>query len=328
MNHPVGYNADPRLRWTEWLPWITALAAFFLLPDYLSLGARVLTYILFALSLDLILGYAGIITLGHAAFFGLGAYVTGILAAKLGVTDPILQMIASAAAAGVLGLATGAVVLRTHGLTQLMLTLAVAAVCLEIANKATPVTGGADGLSGVVIAPIFGQFKFDLYGKTGYLWCLSLVFAGWLLIRRLIYSPFGASLTGIRENSVRMHAIGAPVYRRLLVVYTVSAAIAGIAGALLTQTNQFVGLNVLGFEPSGELLVMLILGGVGRLYGAFVGPLIFLIAQDFLAKQFPEYWYFGIGLMLVIVVLFARGGVLGISDAVIAKVRSRVGAKP
>jgi branched-chain amino acid transport system permease protein len=323
MNHPVGYNANPRLRWTEWLPWIVAVAVFFLLPDYLSLGARVLTYILFALSLDLILGYAGIITLGHAAFFGLGAYVTGILAAKLGVTDPLIQMAASAAAAALLGLATGAVVLRTHGLTQLMLTLAVAAVCLEIANKATPVTGGADGLSGVVIAPIFGLFKFDLYGKTGYLWCLALVFAGWWLIRRLIYSPFGASLTGIRENSVRMHAVGAPVYKRLLLVYTFSAAIAGVAGALLTQTNQFVGLNVLGFEPSGELLVMLILGGVGRLYGAFVGPLIFLIAQDYLAKQFPEYWYFGIGLLLVIVVLFARGGLLGLSDAVIAKVRSR-----
>ena len=323
MNHPVGYNADPRLRWTEWLPWVTALAVFFLLPDYLSLGARVLTYILFALSLDLILGYAGIITLGHAAFFGLGAYVTGILSAKLGVTDPLLQMLCSAIAAGLLGLATGALVLRTHGLTQLMLTLAVAAVCLEIANKATPITGGADGLSGVTIAPILGLFKFDMYGRTAYLWCLVLVFGGWWLIRRLIYSPFGAALNGIRENSVRMHAVGAPVYRRLLAVYTLSAAIAGVAGALLTQTNQFVGLNVLGFEPSGELLVMLILGGVGRLYGAFVGPLLFLIAQDYLARQFPEYWYFGIGLMLVIVVLFARGGILGISDAVIARMRRK-----
>lgn len=323
MNHPVGYNASDRLRWTEWLPWAVALAVFFLLPDYLSLGARVLTYILFALSLDLILGYAGIITLGHAAFFGLGAYVTGILSAKLGVTDPLLQMLASAFAAGLLGLATGALVLRTHGLTQLMLTLAVAAVCLEIANKATPLTGGADGLSGVTIAPILGYFKFDMYGRTAYLWCLALVFAGWYVIRRLIYSPFGAALTGIRENSVRMHAVGAPVFGRLLAVYTLSAMVAGMAGALLTQTNQFVGLNVLGFEPSGELLVMLILGGVGRLYGAFVGPLVFLIAQDYLARQFPEYWYFGIGLMLVIVVLFARGGILGISDALVARLRGK-----
>ena len=319
MSQHVGYSASNRLRWTEWLPWIAAVAVFFLLPDYLSLGARVLTYILFALSLDLILGYAGIITLGHAAFFGFGAYVTGIMAAKMGITDPIIQLLVSGVAAGLLGLVTGAVILRTHGLTQLMLTLAIAAVCLEIANKATDLTGGADGLSGVVIAPILGQFKFDLYGKTAYLWCLAMVFGGWWLIRRLIYSPFGATLTGIRENSLRMHAIGAPVYWRLVVVYTISAAIAGIAGALLTQTNQFVGLNVLGFEPSGELLVMLILGGVGRLYGAFVGPLVFLIAQDYLAKQFPEYWYFGIGLMLVIVVLFARGGILGIIDALVAR---------
>ncbi len=321
MKHAVGYNADARLRWTEWLPWVAALAVFFLLPDYLSLGARVLTYILFALSLDLILGYVGIITLGHAAFFGLGAYVTGILSAKLGLTDPMMQMLVSALAAGLLGLATGAVILRTHGLTQLMLTLAIAALCLEIANKATPLTGGADGLSGVVIAPILGLFKFDLYGKTAYLWCLGVLFVSWWLVRRLIYSPFGASLAGIRENSIRMHAIGAPVYARQLLVYTLSATLAGVAGALLTQTSQFVGLNVLGFEPSGELLVMLILGGVGRLYGAFVGPLVFLVAQDYLAKQFPEYWYFGIGLLLVIVVLFARGGILGISDAVIARLR-------
>ena len=323
MKHPVGYNADARLRWTEWLPWVAAVAVFFLLPDYLSLGARVLTYILFALSLDLILGYVGIITLGHAAFFGLGAYVTGILSAKLGLTDPMLQMLVSALAAGLLGLATGAVILRTHGLTQLMLTLAIAALCLEIANKATPLTGGADGLSGVVIAPILGLFKFDLYGKTAYLWCLGVLFVSWWLVRRLIYSPFGASLAGIRENSVRMHAIGAPVYARQLLVYTLSATLAGVAGALLTQTSQFVGLNVLGFEPSGELLVMLILGGVGRLYGAFIGPLVFLVAQDYLAKQFPEYWYFGIGLLLVIVVLFARGGILGISDTLIARLRGR-----
>ena len=323
MKHAVGYDADARLRWTEWLPWVAAVAVFFLLPDYLSLGARVLTYILFALSLDLILGYVGIITLGHAAFFGLGAYVTGILSAKLGLTDPLMQMLVSALAAGLLGLATGAVILRTHGLTQLMLTLAIAALCLEIANKATPLTGGADGLSGVVIAPILGLFKFDLYGKTAYLWCLSVLFVSWWLVRRLIYSPFGASLAGIRENSIRMHAIGAPVYARQLLVYTLSATLAGVAGTLLTQTSQFVGLNVLGFEPSGELLVMLILGGVGRLYGAFVGPLVFLVAQDYLAKQFPEYWYFGIGLLLVIVVLFARGGILGISDAVIARLRGK-----
>ncbi|HTT36372.1 MAG TPA: branched-chain amino acid ABC transporter permease [Burkholderiales bacterium] len=321
MSRGGSYAADHRVRAIEWLPWVAAIAAFFLLPDYLPLGARVLTYILFALSLDLILGYAGIITLGHSAFFGLGAYVAGILSARFGVADPMVQLAASALAGALLGISTGAVILRTQGLTQLMLTLAVGALCLEIANRATSITGGADGLSGVTVAPILGQFRFDLFGKTAYLWCLAVLFAGWFLARRLIYSPFGVALTGTRENSARMHAIGAPVYWRQVIVYTFSAAMAGVAGALLTQTSQFVGLNVLGFEPSGELLVMLILGGVGRIYGAFVGPLVFLVAQDFLSKQFPEYWYFGIGLLLVIVVLFAHGGLLGIGDALLARRR-------
>ena len=323
MTHSGGFSADPRIRWVEWLPWVVALIAYFTLPEYMPLGARILIFILFALSLDLILGYAGIITLGHSAFFGVGAYTAGILGAKLGITDPLLQLAGAALAGALLGLATGAVILRTHGLTLLMLTLAITSVCLEAANKATLITGGADGLSGVVVAPILGQFKFDLFGKTAYLYCLVALFISWWLIRRLIYSPFGATLAGIRENSRRMYAVGAPVYWRLVWVYTLSATIAGVAGALLTQTNQFVGLNVLGLEPSGDLLVMLILGGVGRLYGAFVGPVVYLIAQDYLAKQFPEYWYFGIGAILVLVVLFVRGGILGILDLAWKRLRGR-----
>jgi branched-chain amino acid transport system permease protein len=309
-----GYSGDPRIRPQEFLPWIIALAAFFLLPEYLSLGARILVYILFALSLDLILGYAGIITLGHSAFFGLGAYTAGILGAKYGVTDPFLQLIGAAIAAALLGISTGAVILRTKALTLLMLTLAITSIVQEIANKASWLTGGADGLSGVQVAPILGLFKFDLFGRTAFVYCLVALFFAWLLVRRLIYSPFGAMLTGIRENTARMHAVGAPVYWRLVLVYTLSATLAGIAGALLTQVNQFVGLNVLGLEPSGDLLVMLILGGVGRLYGAFVGPVVYLVAQDYLAKQYPEYWYLGIGLLLIVVVLFARGGILGLFD--------------
>lgn len=309
-----GYTVNPRMRWTEYLPWLIALAAFFLLPEYLALGSRILIFILFALSLDLILGYGGIITLGHSAFFGLGAYTAGVLSAKLGVNDNFLQMVAAAGAAALLGVLTGAVILRTKALTLLMLTLAITAILLEVANKMSSITGGADGLSGVVVDPILGLFRFDIWGRTAFLYCLAVLFLGWFLVRRIIYSPYGAMLTGIRENTARMHAIGAPVYWRLVLVYTVSATLAGIAGALLTQVNQFVGLNVLGFEVSGELLVMLILGGVGRLYGAFVGPAVYLVAQDYLAKQFPEYWYFGIGALLIAVVLFAPGGILGLLD--------------
>ena len=312
--HFSGYTADPRIRWIEWLPWIAALAFFFLMPGYLSLGARVLIFILFALSLDLILGYGGIVTLGHSAFFGLGAYTAGILSAKLGINDPFLGLVAAAAMSAALGLLTGAVILRTRALTLLMLTLAITAILLEIANKWTTMTGGADGLSGVQVSPILGLFRFDLYGRTAFLYCLIALFIGWFLVRRIVYSPYGAMLTGIRDNGTRMHAIGAPVYWRLVLIYTVSATMAGVAGALLTQINQFVGLNVLGLEPSGDILVMLILGGVGRLYGAFVGPVVYILAQDYLAKQYPEYWYLGIGALLIVVVLFARGGILGLMD--------------
>src|SRR2546426_4850717 len=230
-----GYTSDPRIRWTEWLPWVAAIAFFFTMPEYLALGARILIYILFALSLDLILGYAGIITLGHSAFFGLGAYTAGILSAKYGLTDPFLQLLAAAAAAALLGITTGAVILRTKALTLLMLTLAITSIVLEIANKATWLTGGAGGPSGVNAGPILGMFRFDIFGKTAFIYCLIALFLGWLVVRRMIYSPFGAMLTGLRENTARMHAIGAPVYWRLVLVYTISATMAGIAGALLTQ---------------------------------------------------------------------------------------------
>jgi len=322
MTHAGGYIADSRIRAIEWLPWVLAVLCFFVAPTYLPLGSYVLTMIIFALSLDLILGYGGIITLGHSAYFGAGAYAAGIFAARI-TGEPLLGLLAGTLAAGLLGLITGAIILRTRGLALLMLTLAITSLCLEVANKATTWTGGADGLGGFTVQPILGMFKFDFLGKTAYLYGLVLLFACWWLVRRLVYSPFGASLTGVRENNVRMHAVGAPVYQRLVVSYTISAALAGLAGALLTQTTQFVGLKVLGFELSGELMVMLILGGVGRVYGAFIGPLVYLLAQDYLAKQFPEYWYFGIGIMLVLVVMFARGGILGIVDAVIARLRRK-----
>jgi branched-chain amino acid transport system permease protein len=322
--HTGGYSADASYRWTEALPWLLAIAVFFALPEYLNLGARVLVYILFAMSIDLIVGYAGIVTLGHAAFFGLGAYAAGVLSVRAGINDPVIQLAAAAGIAALLGLITGAIILRTRGLALMMLTLAIGSICLEVANKMGSITGGADGLSGVTVHPLFGQFRFDLFGKTAYLYCLGVLFVCWWLVRRLIYSPFGASLAGIRENNARMLAIGTPVYLRLLAAYTLSAVFAGIAGALLTQTNQFVGLNVLSFELSGEMLVMLILGGVGRLYGAFAGPTVYMIAQDQLAKQFPEYWYLGIGTLLVIAVLFARGGLLGLCDRIV----SRAGRKP
>jgi branched-chain amino acid transport system permease protein len=169
------------------------------------------------------------------------------------------------------------------------------------------------------IRPIFGLFRFDLFGRTAYLYCLAVLFLAWLFARRLVHSSFGRSLIGIRENTARMHAIGSPVRRRLLTIYTISAALAGVAGALLAQTTQFVGLTVLGFQRSGEIVIMLVFGGIGRLYGAFVGAGIYMIAQDQLAKLEPAFWSFWIGLLLVLLVMFARGGVLGLIDRILRR---------
>jgi len=302
-----------RLRPIELLPWAISVAAYFWFADYLPLGSQILIMILFALSLDLVLGYAGIVTLGHSAFFGVGAYAAGIYAVRV-TGEPLSGLLIAGVAAGIIGFISGLVILRTTGLTLLMLTLAVTSLLAEAANQATFLTGGNDGLQGVSIHPILGLFRFDMFGRTAYLYCLLLLFFGWIVVRRLVHAPFGQSLIGIRENVMRMHAIGAPVRQRLVMVYTISAALAGVAGGLLAQTTQFVGLTVLGFERSGAVVIMLVLGGVGRLYGAFVGATIYMIAQDQLAEADPVFWEFWIGLLLVLIVMFARGGILGVLD--------------
>lgn len=302
-----------RPRWYEAMPWLVAVAGYFAFPDYLQLGAQVFIAILFALATDVILGYGGVITLGQAAFFGSGAYVCGILSAH-GWTEPLTLLAMGAAAAALVGLLSGFVVLRTSGLTQLMLTLIVAVMLGEAANKATSVTGGANGLQGMVISPVLGIFDFDLYGQTAYVYCLILLFFGWLVVRTIVYSPFGRSLTGIRESEARMHAIGSPVFRRRLTAYVISAALCGVAGALLAETTSLVALDALSFERSGAVVIMLIIGGLGRLYGAFLGVPLYMILQDRFAQADPTYWYFWIGIFLLAIVLFARGGILGLIE--------------
>jgi branched-chain amino acid transport system permease protein len=279
-------------------------------PGYLPLFAQILATILFALSADLVLGYAGIVTLGQAAFFGTGAYTAGILAAH-GWGEPVSGLLAAAVTAAAVGFSSGLVILRSTGLTLLMQTLVVAALLEEAANKASAVTGGDDGLQGMQVAPLFGHFAFGLSGHTAFFYCLAVLFLGWLAARRIVHSAFGRSLTGIRENVGRMHALGAPVGRRRLGVYTIAAALAGISGALVAQTTGFVGLDALGLERSGTILIMLIIGGVGQLYGAFIGVPLYMIAQDRFSTIDPTYWYFWIGLFMVLMVVFAPGGVLG-----------------
>ena len=302
----------PNDRWSplEIAFWLLPVAAYFAFPGYLVLISQIMIVGLFALSLDLLLGYAGIVSLGHAAFFGLGAYTAGLLSVH-GWSEPFSGLLAGAVVAGLFGFCVSFLVVRGQDLTRLMVTLGIGLMLFEAANKASFLTGGVDGLSGMMVGKLFGAFEFDLNGNVAYCYSLAVLFIVFVLLRRLVKSPFGLSLIGIREGVRRMPSLGVNVNRRLVAVFTVSATVAGLAGALLAQTTQFVGLDSLGFPRSAELLIMLVLGGTGRLYGALVGAAVFMLAQDYISGLNPAYWQFYIGLLLVLIVLFARGGILG-----------------
>jgi branched-chain amino acid transport system permease protein len=316
-----------RLRWWEPIPWLLAVAFYFLYPAYLGFGTDLLTWILFAISLDLALGFAGILTLGHAAFFGAGAYTVGLLAFHGIWNEPITSLMLAAAVAAAIGLGSGLVLLRTQGLTLLMLTLCTMALLEEAANLAHEWTGSFDGLPGLPIPPLFGVFEFSpLYPNTQFVYALIVLFLCFLVVRTLVYSPFGQSLTGIRENILRMRAVGSPVRLRLVTCYTISAAIAGIAGGLWAQTNAYVNLTTLSLDRAATVFIVLILGGYGRLYGGFVGAVAYMALAHFLSKIFPTAWQLGLGLLLVVIALFARNGILGIGEALLNRLRARRGA--
>ena len=283
---------------------------FILFPTYLTLASQIAITAIFAISLDLILGYAGLVSLGHAAYFGFGAYAAGLIA-KAGWGEPFSGLVLAGAAAGLFGWLTGFLVVRVRHLALIMVTLGIGLLLYEAANSADWLTGGNDGLQGVVIWPLFGRFDFDLYGTIAYAYALAILLLVVLAVRRLVHSPFGLSLRAIRENEHRMPAIGAPSRFRLHTIYAIAATIAGIAGALLAQTTQFVSLGALSFERSAELVTILVIGGTGRLYGGVFGAIVYLIAKDQLSGVNPQYWYFWIGLLLIAVVLFLPEGILG-----------------
>ena len=303
---------DHRIRWRplELAFWFATLLPFWLTPTYLVLASQIAITGLFALSLDLILGYAGIVSLGHAAYFGFGSYTAGLIA-KWGWGEPLSGLLIAAAAAGVLGYVTSFIIARFRHLALIMITLGFGLLLAEAANSASWLTGGADGLQGVRMWRLLGIFPFDLYGYAAYSYALAVLVLAFLLARRLINSPFGLALRGIRERAVRMPAIGASSVAHIRMVYTIAATMAGIAGGLLAQTTETVSLETLGFQRSADVLVILILGGAGRLYGGIIGAIIYLIARDQFSGLNPQYWYFWIGLLLIAVVMFLPNGILG-----------------
>lgn len=290
--------------------WLATLVPFLLFPDYLSLASQIAITALFALSLDIILGYAGIVSLGHAAFFGIGAYSAGLIS-KFGWGEPLTGLVLAALVSGIVGYGVSFIISRFRHFTLIMITLGLGLLAFEAANRAHWLTGGSDGLQGVSIWPVLGVFKFDLYGYTAYAYSLATLFVVFLGARRLVNSPLGLALRGIRENWVRMPAIGADSRAHIRKAFTIAATIAGLAGALLAQTTENVSLESISFQRSADVLVMLVLGGAGRLYGGLVGAIIFMIARDQFSGIAPQYWYFWIGVLLVAVVMILPNGILG-----------------
>lgn len=310
---------DSRWRWTEAIPWIFFIGFYFVFESRLALGNTVLIMVLFTLSLDLVLGYAGVATLGHALFFGLGAYTAGIVIVA-GWPEPISGLLLAMAVAALAAVLTGTLLLHLRGNTLLMLTLAFLMLAFEGANKWTSVTGGDDGLYGVAAAPLLGIFDFDLRGHTRYWYAFALLAALFLVARAIATSAFGLALKGIRENPARMAAMGVPVRRHLVVIYTIAGAMAGAAGALSAHSTGFVGLESLGIALSANCMVMLVLGGWGRLYGAIVGATAYVMLHHFASHWNPFHWMFVIGFALILVVRFGKGGILGLVD----RLRDRV----
>jgi branched-chain amino acid transport system permease protein len=287
------------------LLWPLLLLSPLIFPGQALIINEIAIVALFALSLDLILGYTGIVSLGHAAFFGLGGYAAGLLAKHL-TGDPLTGLVVGTVVSALAGAVMSLTILRGNDLTRLMVTLGFALILYELANKLDWLTGGADGLQGVTMAPLLGRFEFDLYGRTAALYSLSVLMLSFLLLRRVVHSPYGATLMTIRDNRLRAQSIGIPVARHLASVYTLAAALAGTAGVLMTQTTGFASLDLFDIHRSADVLLMLVIGGTGWLYGGIFGAVVFKVLQDVLSGITPQYWTFWLGLFLVVLVLVGR----------------------
>lgn len=299
------------LTWLDVVPFALIAVLYFVADSYLPLCTQIMIMIVFALSLDLILGYGGVESLGQAALFGAGAYAAGIFALRFS-SDPLLGLAVAGAAGSLVAVITGPVVLRVRGITLVMMTLAVATMLLELANSMRWLTGGADGLYGFRIAPLFGRFEFDLAGKTAYAYVAGVFLVVFAVCKVLVNSPFGLTIRGIRENPVRMRLLGVPVLRRLVTMYVISGFLAGVAGGLSAQVTQLVALDSFSFVLSGNALIMVILGGTGSLNGAILGAALFVLISDRAAAISPFHWLFALGIALILTVRYAPAGLIGV----------------
>jgi branched-chain amino acid transport system permease protein len=293
-------------RWKLWEPvlWLLALASPWLLSTHALIINEIAIVALFAVSLDLILGYAGIVSLGHAAFFGMGAYAAALFA-KLVMPDPLVGLAFAIGVSTLLGAVCSLTIMRGTDLTRLMVTMGVAMILMELANK-LDITGGADGLQGVIMGPLLGRFEFDLQGQTAAWYSISVLLVLFVLARRLVHSPLGGTLKALRDNRLRAMAIGIPVTARLALIYTIAAGVAGAAGGLLAQTTSFASVDLFAFDRSADLMLLVVIGGTGWLYGGVAGAIVFKLLQDWISSITPQYWTFWIGLFLVVLMLIGR----------------------
>ncbi len=305
MNAQNSLLRKSSLKWWEILLWIALLASPAVMPTHALIINEIAIVALFAISLDLILGYTGIVSLGHAAFFGLGGYAAGLVAKHI-TPDPLIGLALGTAVATVTGAVMSLTIMRGNDLTRLMVTLGFALILYELANKLDWLTGGADGLQGVVMGPVLGRFEFDLYGRTAAFYSITVLLVCFFVLRRVVHSPYGATLMAIRDNRLRAMAIGIPVTSRLATVYTLAATVAGAAGVLITQTTGFASLDLFDIHRSADVLLMLVIGGTGWLYGGILGAIVFKVMQDVLSNITPQYWTFWLGLFLVVLVMVGR----------------------
>jgi branched-chain amino acid transport system permease protein len=308
---------QPRLRWSvdAIVPFLI-FAAFATLPLAAAFGAkayilalfgRIMIFAIAAIALDLLIGYGGLISFGHAAFVGLGAYAVGILSAH-GISDALVALPVALIASALFGLATGAVCLRTRGVYFIMITLAFSQMVFFTASSLAPY-GGDDGLT-VRSRNTIAGFAFMRDEQSFYYVVFGFLVVSYLLCRALIASRFGRVFRGARENAARVASLGYNVFRYQLVAYVIAGGFAGVSGFLLANATEFVSPAYMSWQRSGELVIMVLMGGLGTLYGAILGAAAFVLAEEWLSGL-TEHWKMIFGPLLILIVLFARGGLVG-----------------